>query len=825
MELPGPRLASVFEAAHGRARRALCTRRGPGAAGAQSTAGGSAETLRLSEAEVYDVLSLLDVGCPASAVLPIGADAAARAGWARAALTLADREGRLVLKVLGRDILHKSDRGGVLPVRIRTTRTDPGEVQLLAAADDLTRRLAEGARADQSSPRPRSAPAAAVPAARDGAHGLGEPAPTGIQAPAEGLLACEFVAHRAGVPGHELLLSLKQDPALGAVILIGLGGVLTEWYGRATSGLSRIIVPAATLDPAELAETLRSHPALRLACAPSRLQQAPPFAAEQVAAAAAALAQLGATWGAGSPEAWTLEELEINPAVASEGRLVALDGVGLLSRRKWRPVRRPLGKITALLAPRSAAVLGVSARTSNPGRIILGNLRRAPSLPPGSLHVVHPHEQEIDGVPAVPAASALPGKVDLAVIAVPAEGAREAIRELVASDGAESIILIPGGFAEAGRTDLAAEIEKILDEGHARPGGGPVLVGGNCLGIVSRDRYNTFFLPPYKLPFNPGRGDNLALISQSGAYLVTFASNYDGIILPRASISYGNQMDLTVADFLGHFLAEPGVDVIGCYIEGFRPGDGERFLLQVRRARACGKRVIVFKAGKTDLGARAAASHTASLAGDYAVARASLLAAGAEVAESLDRFEDLVKTFTLLHGKPAGGRRTAIISNAGFECSTVTDQLGDLELAVLDAPAREALAAALPPYAHRDNPVDATPIADTEAYARSAEALLWSPRVDLAIVSTVPVTPALENLPRAADASHPEDLQGPASQAARLIPLLRASPKPAVLVVDSGALYDPLCRTCEEAGIPVFRKIDRAAWALQAFCREVDAKG
>ncbi len=121
-----------------------------------------------------------------------------------------------------------------------------------------------------------------------------------------------------------------------------------------------------------------------------------------------------------------------------------------------------------------------------------------------------------------------------------------------------------------------------------------MLVGGNCLGIVSRERYNTFFLPSYKLPFQPGAGANLALVSQSGAYLVTFASNYDGIILPRASISFGNQMDLTVSDFLAHFADDPEIDVVACYVEGFRPGDGARFLDMARvcaGARETGDRV------------------------------------------------------------------------------------------------------------------------------------------------------------------------------------------------------------------------------------------
>ena len=128
------------------------------------------------------------------------------------------------------------------------------------------------------------------------------------------------------------------------------------------------------------------------------------------------------------------------------------------------------------------------------------------------------------------------------------------MRALCASGRAESIILIPGGFAEVGRRDLERDTVAALAASRERPDGGPVLVGGNCLGIVSKHRYNTFFLPQYKLPFHDAPGDNLVAVSQSGAYLVSLSSNLDGIIFPRASISFGNQMDLTVADFLEHFL-------------------------------------------------------------------------------------------------------------------------------------------------------------------------------------------------------------------------------------------------------------------------------
>ena len=143
---------------------------------------------------------------------------------------------------------------------------------------------------------------------------------------------------------------------------------------------------------------------------------------------------------------------------------------------------------------------------------------------------------------------------------------------------------------------------EALKKGHDQEDGGTVLNGGNCLGIVSKREYNTFFLPLYKLPFTPARGGNLAIVSQSGAYLVTFASNYDGVIQPAASISFGNQMDLTAGDFLEHFTDRDGIDVIAVYVEGFRPGDGARFLDQARRARAAGKRVNLERALR--LGAR-----------------------------------------------------------------------------------------------------------------------------------------------------------------------------------------------------------------------------
>jgi acyl-CoA synthetase (NDP forming) len=752
--------------------------------GAVRAAAGTAESFRLNEVEVYGILAALGWEHAPIAYLERGADAQARTAWAARARELAGARGSLFVKGVGRRLLHKTEAGAVVRLEKDGSLL---EADILAAADGLTARL-----------------------------GAGE-----AEGELEGVLAAAAVPHRTNQPGQELLLGVRLDAAFGPVVMVGIGGTLTEWYGSGSGGRSRLIVPAAGFAEDRFARVLERHPLLGLCVAPSRLYAEPPLAAAEVTRAVGLLAELGLALAPDSGQDWTLEELEVNPAVAADGRLVALDGVGLVSRRRWPRANRPLAKISPLLAPRSAVVFGVSKRGANPGRIILDNLKRSPGVPPERIYVVHPHETNIAGVACYRNVEDLPEKCDLAIVAIPAEGAFEAIAALVRHDRAESIILIPGGFAEAGQRDLAERIETVLREGHAAPGGGPVLVGGNCLGIVSRDEYNTFFLPEYKLPFRSGRGENLALVSQSGAYLVTFASNYDGIISPRASISYGNQMDLTAADFLEHYAGRERIDVIGFYIEGFRPGDGARFLAAARRARARGQRVIVFKAGKTELGARAAASHTASLAGDYDVARDCLAAAGVAVAESLDEFEDLLKTFSLLAKRPPRGRRIGVLSNAGFECSTVTDALAGLELATFDAATLATLADVLPPFAHRDNPIDCTPMADTEAFVRSAEAVLACAGVDAGVISSVPVTPALDNLAPDPGGAHSEDVYAADSQAQRLIDIFGRSAKPVVFVVDSGRLYDPLAALVERAGVPVFRKIDRAARALAAFAANI----
>jgi acyl-CoA synthetase (NDP forming) len=685
----------------------------------------------------------------------------------------------VVLKIASERILHKSDVGGYSP-----SKKNPASVLSTAKQmwDEVSRRAPDAELA--------------------------------------GILVVEKLVPATGTPAAEALLSFKNDPAFGPVLVFGLGGLLTEWYGSLAPGST-----TAILRPGEVKQGLEAavqkQPALKIFFEGSRGCAQAPLALDRVASLLESLSKnlslsFSPSHSLGNP---TLEELEVNPLLlCADGRWVVADGKARLSARRAERASRPLAKIAKLLAPKSAAVIGASASGQNPGRIILKNLRQSEGVAYGHLWAVHPKEQAIDGVPCVPSVAALPEKVDLAVISVPAPAAPEIVAAL-AEGKAESIILIPGGFGEAGRGDLEAALRRTVADAHARPDGGPVLVGGNCLGIVSKHQYNTFFLPQYKLPFHDAQGDSLVAVSQSGAYLVSLTSNLDGIVFPRASISYGNQMDLTAADFLEYFALDPTVRLLVFYIEGFAPGDGERFVKAARRVTAEGRRVIVYKAGQTALGAEAARSHTASLAGDYAVARALLENAGVQVAQTLDMFEDYTKVHTMLGERPPAGRRLGVLSNAGFECSAVLDKLYSLTPAALGPATLARLKACLPGIAHAANPVDATPMADTPAFVEAAAAMLEDPGVDMLLVSPIPVTPALDILAPDPFGAHSENLFSKGSLAQELLRLFRATTKPVVVNVDSGRLYDDFVMVLQRGGIPVFRKIDRASRALAALAR------
>jgi acyl-CoA synthetase (NDP forming) len=435
--------------------------------------------------------------------------------------------------------------------------------------------------------------------------------------------------------------------------------------------------------------------------------------------------------------------------------------------------------------------------------------------------VVKPGVGELDGVRCVPDLTALPGKVDLFVVALSAAQAPTFVAEVIERDLAEGLIVIPGGLEEKqGGAELAARMRAALADSRASDDGGPLINGGNCLGIRSRPGgYDTLFIPRWKLPAG-SRPAPIALITGSGAFAVTRLSRL-GRLDPRYVVTVGNQMDLTVGDHLEHLATDESIRVFGVYVEGFARLDGLALLRAARTIRARGGVVVLYRAGRTRAGAQASASHTAAIAGDAIVTATLARDAGVVVAETLDEFDDLLGAFVRLDGRTtaAAGRaaarsRVGAVTNAGFECVAIADTLDSLELAALDETTVARLEALLRErgignVVEVHNPFDLTPMADDATYVSVAEAILASPGVDVGLLGDVPFTVTLRTLPA-------EDLAGEGTVATGLVELWRRTSKAWLAVVDAGERYDPLARHLEHAGIPTFRTADRAMRVLNA---------
>ena len=440
---------------------------------------------------------------------------------------------RVVVKVVSASVRHKTEVGGVAVVE-----RDPAAVRAAMAA--MRTRLGE---------RP------------------------------EAFTVAEFVPHDAG-PGGELLLALRWTDDLGPVVAVGAGGILTEALAADLRPGREIAIVSPTLTPPDaVGVALAGATAVRLATTsvrgqPPRLSRRAPRGGRRAAPARSP----------SSPRTTCSRWRSTRPAVTPEG-LVALDVLVTLGDGP-RPARaaRPLHKVARLLAPRSIGIVGVSSG-SNSGRVILRNILRE-GFDPADVIVVKPGMDVIDGVRCVPDLASTPGKVDLFVVVLPAAATPGFVAEIIERDLAESLIVIPGGLEETeGGGPLAARMRAALAGARGRPSGGPVINGGNCLGIRSRPgRYDTLFIPRWKLPAG-SRPAPVALITGSGAFAITRLARMAPLD-PRYVITIGNQMDLTAGDFLAHLADDPEVRVFGVYVEGFTRLDGLRFLEAAARITA-----------------------------------------------------------------------------------------------------------------------------------------------------------------------------------------------------------------------------------------------
>jgi acyl-CoA synthetase (NDP forming) len=354
--------------------------------------------------------------------------------------------------------------------------------------------------------------------------------------------------------------------------------------------------------------------------------------------------------------------------------------------------------LTPLLAPRSVAVLGAS---SDPTRISGRPIAymRAQGYQ-GALYPINPNRTEVQGLKAYPTVADLPETPDVAIVAIPAAAAAPAIDDL-GRRGVKAIVMFTAGFAEMDDAGAAAQARMV----ETARGYGMRILGPNCLGVFdARQAYYATFSSSFDSGW-PVMG-RIGIASQSGAYgthLYTLARNRR--IGASLCIMTGNEGDVTVGECIGWLAENPEVDVIAVYAEGIR--DASTFIAALQAAKAAKKPIVMQKVGRSELGGKAAKSHTASIAGDDAVTEAIMAEFGVFRARNSEEMLDVAHTATrrIYPARNTLGVIT-VSGGAGVLISDVAESLG---LAMPEMPPdAQARLRALVPFCAPRNPVDAT---------------------------------------------------------------------------------------------------------------------
>ncbi|MBP0445338.1 acetate--CoA ligase family protein [Roseomonas sp. SSH11] len=452
---------------------------------------------------------------------------------------------------------------------------------------------------------------------------------------------------------------------------------------------------------------------------------------------------------------------------------------------------REFSDLTPLFDPRSVVLVGASEREASVGGRTLANVLDHSDFG-GTLHLVNATRPEIRGMRCFRRVAELPAVPELAVIAVPAAGVMEALRDCAAL-GVKFCVILTSGFGETGDEGRAAEAEmRALAEAS-----GMRLYGPNCPGVTNINKRLGFtFSPAFA---NDLRRGPIGLATQGGGLgrnLLQSMERGTGFAL---WCSTGNEVDLQVADFIHYMAGAPDVTVIGTILEGIK--DGPRFLAAARAAAEAGKPVVALKVGRSEYGMRAAASHTASLTGSAAVNSAAFRQLGIIEVDDIDELVDVASL--LARGRPRGGERIAVFGSSGGACALAADMVGQagLVLAELAPETTEALAARLPSYAALGNPVDTTTVT------------LTNPGVieeTLAVVANDPAV-SLVMMPMPLDygpVSHTVAQRMVAAQGHTQTPLV-----PVWMSERTGAAY----RCFAEAGMVPMRSLRNAAKAFRRF--------
>ena len=627
--------------------------------------------------------------------------------------------------------------------------------------------------------------------------------PDGQKPSVDGFLLIEFV-HFTQALGDEIMIGFQEDPAFGTVVTLSKGGDDAEFFAKYYDPANLLIAPITLSDAQSLLDGLNIRHKYQEIGHPERLGQ--------IAHAVATLSELGCAYSmlSNRKPRFYLKALDLNPIVfAKDGRFVAVDGYAefiaadAVAYAGDVPDERGL---TRYFQPEGIVVAGVSTQPEkySMARNIVSLLM---DLGRTDIYCLNPKGGEvcIDGrvFPLYTSLAEVPHPYELLVYAAPGKHSIAFVESVPAG---KAVILISGIPSDMDYPQFAQGIARVK-KSDVR------VIGPNCMGVFAAPKgghrgVNTLFIEEDRMYIPLAERSNAALLTQSGAMGITCVERNQYTAIFRNIVSFGNKVDVDIPDLLAHFLRDEKIDVISIYAEGINAGEGRQFYNLISTS---SKPVIVYKSGRTEAGAKAAASHTAAMSGSYEVFRAACLQGGCILTEELDDFYNFTKTFAVLSRHPAQGRRVAGVVNAGLEATMGADILDQLQPATFMPQTVETLKAFnTHGLVNVETPfLDLTPMTDDPLYARFIEAVLEDPNVDCLFVGIVPHVDSLKTV----EENYLDvDAIGPL-----LVQAFRKTRKPVVVSVNAGKHYQMLVKYLEENGLPVFSDIRSAIRSLDAF--------
>src|SRR6267154_1014661 len=480
--------------------------------------------------------------------------------------------------------------------------------------------------------------------------------------------------------GQEVIIGAVTDPAFGKLVAFGLGGILVEVLKDITFRLA----PATRADALSMLDGIAAAEILR------GIRGAQPVDRESLATMIGNVSQLVADF----PE---ISELDLNPVFATSQGATAVDVRVVLDFKpplvRYRPSQEVIVRqMNRIMKPDAVAVIGASAENGKIGNSIIKNLINGGYQ--GAIYPIHPSADSIMGKKAYKSVKDVPGVIDVAVFAIPAKFVAQALIE-VGEKKIPGAVLIPSGFAETGNVEGQQEIVEIGRKYNVR------LMGPNIYGFYYTPKnLCATFCTAYDVK------GKAALSSQSGGIgMAIIGFSRSAKMGVSAIVGLGNKSDIDEDDLLTFFEQDENTTIIAQHLEDLKDG---RAFAEVARRVSKKKPIVVLKAGRTSMGARAASSHTGALAGNDKIYEDVFKQSGVIRARSLRDLLEFARGIPVLPSPR--GENVVIITGAGGSGVLLSDACIDNKLSLMTIPPDldAAFRKFIPPFGAAGNPVDIT---------------------------------------------------------------------------------------------------------------------